>query len=287
MKLAVTRAAKKAASETLGVRQSVLAPTVDRGLNSSAHPIEDDTLAFMGRRFGYDFSRVRVHCDARAAESAKSIGARAYTAGEDIVFGAKEYEPESFAGRLLLAHELTHVIQQRAPGHITAGRTGPFSDDAEAEADRTASAVVASGPSSCELPATDGGRQPRALGASHVAPIIGVQRKRIRLGDLESRPGAATRDQIEEARRYALLHEKPDDLYKLEFLTRGEPMPNDPYPQGGPASPDDVHWHDLVVAKYGPDCTDNMGRLLDGLPIVENERVWHMYHDTRRRRGEE
>jgi hypothetical protein len=67
----------------------------------------------MERRFGHDFSQVRVHTDARASESAKAIGARAYTVGRDVVFAAGQFAPHSTKGNMLLAHELAHVLQQR------------------------------------------------------------------------------------------------------------------------------------------------------------------------------
>jgi len=65
------------------------------------------------RRFGYDFSNVRAHADAKAAESAQGVGALAYTLGTDIVFGTGQYAPATDTGRTLIAHELTHVVQQR------------------------------------------------------------------------------------------------------------------------------------------------------------------------------
>jgi len=71
----------------------------------------------MDTRFGLDLSQVRVHADPHAAESAKAIEARAYTNRSDIVFGANEYAPETNEGRRLLAHELTHTIQQGEVGH--------------------------------------------------------------------------------------------------------------------------------------------------------------------------
>ncbi len=66
----------------------------------------------MEPRFGHDFGRVRVHVGARAAESADALRARAYTLGNRIVFGAGQYTPTTPSGRLLIAHELTHVLQQ-------------------------------------------------------------------------------------------------------------------------------------------------------------------------------
>lgn len=70
------------------------------------------TRAFMEPRFGYDFRQVRVHTDEQATQSAESMNALAYTSGRDIVFGPGQYKPETTGGQQLLAHELTHVVQQ-------------------------------------------------------------------------------------------------------------------------------------------------------------------------------
>ena len=80
-------------------------------------PLDAGTLAFMEPRFNYNFSEVRVHADSRAAESARSVNALAYTVGRDVVFGAGQYAPTTLSGQQLLAHELTHVVQQQATGH--------------------------------------------------------------------------------------------------------------------------------------------------------------------------
>jgi hypothetical protein len=66
----------------------------------------------MEPRFGHDFSRVRVHTDARAAESARAVNARAYTVGHEIVFGSGEHISGNVPGRRLFAHELAHVVKQ-------------------------------------------------------------------------------------------------------------------------------------------------------------------------------
>ncbi|MFA5153424.1 MAG: DUF4157 domain-containing protein [Clostridia bacterium] len=78
----------------------------------SGQPLDHETRAFFGPRFGADFRDVRVHTGSMAAKSAGEISARAYTYGSDIVFGKNQYAPGSFEGRRLLAHELTHVIHQ-------------------------------------------------------------------------------------------------------------------------------------------------------------------------------
>ena len=82
-------------------------------LNGGGSPLPETTRAFFEPRFGADFSQVRVHTGARAEETAKSISARAFTLGRDITFGTGQYAPESSEGQRLLAHELTHVAQQR------------------------------------------------------------------------------------------------------------------------------------------------------------------------------
>ncbi len=82
-------------------------------LHSSGQPLDTYTRDSMGRQFGHDFSQVRVHVDAGAAESAKAVNALAYTVGRHVVFNTGRYAPRNSNGRRLLAHELTHVVQQR------------------------------------------------------------------------------------------------------------------------------------------------------------------------------
>lgn len=87
-------------------------PIVHEVLRSPGRPLDAVARAFMEPRFGHDFSKVRVHTDATAAESARAVGARAYTVGSNVVFGAGEFAPGSRRGQRLLGHELTHVVQQ-------------------------------------------------------------------------------------------------------------------------------------------------------------------------------
>ena len=91
---------------------------------------------------GHAFSQVRIYADARSAESARVFGADAYTVGSEIFFRAGRYTPESRAGRALLAHELTHTIQQRAGGP-SIGRISTSADAPEQEAADAARAVDA------------------------------------------------------------------------------------------------------------------------------------------------
>jgi hypothetical protein len=91
---------------------SVAPPIVEKVLRSGGQSLESEARAFFEPRFGHGFGKVRVHADADAAESARTVNAVAYTVGNDIVFGAGGYAPRTSKGRHLLAHELTHVLQQ-------------------------------------------------------------------------------------------------------------------------------------------------------------------------------
>ncbi len=96
-------------------------PVVHEVLQSPGQPLATDIRAFMEPRFGHDFGQVRVHADARAAQSARAVNAVAYTVGRDVVFDAGQYAPNNREGRRLLAHELTHVVQQAGSDGVVAG----------------------------------------------------------------------------------------------------------------------------------------------------------------------
>jgi hypothetical protein len=89
-----------------------LSSAVAGGLSGGGKTLDDGTRTFMEERFGHDFSDVRIHTASQAAESARSLDARAYTVGSDIVFANGQYAPNTNQGRRLIAHELTHVSQQ-------------------------------------------------------------------------------------------------------------------------------------------------------------------------------
>jgi len=102
-------------------------------LRSPGHPLDSATRAFFEPRFGRDFSHVRVHTDSPAANSARSINAHAYTAGSDIVFASGQYSPGTAPGRTLLAHELTHVVQQPRASSLANVNSVDSSGEANAE----------------------------------------------------------------------------------------------------------------------------------------------------------
>ncbi|MFN2624142.1 MAG: DUF4157 domain-containing protein, partial [Chthoniobacterales bacterium] len=97
---------------------SAIPTVVHEVLRSPGQPLEQDTRAVMELRFGHDFSRVRVHADGPSARSAEAVKALAYTVASDVVFGGGRYQPETMAGRRLLAHELAHVRQQNSGNRL-------------------------------------------------------------------------------------------------------------------------------------------------------------------------
>jgi hypothetical protein len=143
-------------------------PIVGAVLRSGGEALRAADRNFMESRFGQDFSHVRVHTNARAADSATAVNARAYTVGRDIVFGPGEYAPESESGRRVLAHELTHVVQQGADntgGPIELGSPG---DPREMQAEQRAHSVLTANGETDVLARTPGSTHPvlRRLGAN-------------------------------------------------------------------------------------------------------------------------
>lgn len=145
---------------TLGVHQAIQreaagsaihegAPNLVRSVvNSPGYPLDAPTRSFMEPRLGHDFSNVRIHTDRSAAESARAVEANAYTTRNHIVFGANKYSPGTTVGNRLLAHELTHVVQQaRGPVAGTSIADGlqvnHSSDKFEQDAELHATSVMA------------------------------------------------------------------------------------------------------------------------------------------------
>lgn len=119
-------------------------PIVHETLAAPGLPLEPAVREPMEAAFGADFSRVRVHLDGRAARSARAVHALAYTVGREVVFGAGQYRPQTESGRELLAHELTHVVQQGgvSPARGSEIAIGPEHDEAERAAASNASALA-------------------------------------------------------------------------------------------------------------------------------------------------
>ncbi|WP_442810616.1 eCIS core domain-containing protein [Streptomyces sp. Wh19] len=146
-------------------------PVHDVVSSGGGQPLDTDTRADLEGRMGADFSDVRVHTDSAAHESAKGVGAHAYTVGNNVVFQRDAYDPSSPQGRTTLAHELTHVIQQRngpVDGTEAAGgiRVSDPSDRFEREAVANADRVL-SDPAPASAPVSDSASAP-ASAASNV-----------------------------------------------------------------------------------------------------------------------
>ena len=109
------------AGQATGVTNMVLA-SVDSVLANSGRPLEPALRQDMEQRFGHDFSRVRVHSGGAAEQSAREVNANAYAVGHNIVFGAGRFAPGTHEGQRLIAHELTHVVQQSGSEWLRIGR---------------------------------------------------------------------------------------------------------------------------------------------------------------------
>ena len=130
--------------ETAGDEPS---PVHDVINSSGGSPLAAPVAQEMSQRLGHDFSEVRVHTDSRAHDSAVAVNAQAYTVGNNVVFQRDKYDPSSDSGKLMLAHELTHVVQQRSgpvDGSDAGGgiRVSDPHDRFEREAAATAESVM-------------------------------------------------------------------------------------------------------------------------------------------------
>ena len=142
---------------------SAVPSIVNEVLNSPGQPLDAETRAFMEPRFGRDFSRVRLHSDAKAAQSAQAVNALAYTVGNDIVFGSRQLVSDSQPHQFVLAHELAHVIQQADAPQGGSLRIAPTNDPAEVAADNAARDALANNQ---PRPQRGAGRYLQRLGAN-------------------------------------------------------------------------------------------------------------------------
>lgn len=163
--------AGKNRSSNDGSQSTSTSSVVERVLGHSGRPLDRDTRSDMEARFGHNFSSVRVHTDSRAAESARALGADAYTVGEHIAFDAGQHRPHTAAGRRLLAHELVHVIQQGGGKRLIGSGEGyeQSGDDADLTAVNAVQPTPVNGPlvqrnENEELESMSGGLNPSCVG---------------------------------------------------------------------------------------------------------------------------
>lgn len=202
-------------------------PVVAEALDSPGGALEPSTRELLEARFGHDFGRVRVHADARAAESAEAVEARAYTVGDHVVFGPGQYAPHTQAGRALLAHELTHTLQQRDAGpalqtRLEISRPG---DPSEAEADRVAS--LAAGPArAASVPPV------KVSAAPHVALMRDAKaEKKLGLGSHE--PAVAVAEELKTGfdTNMKVVKNSAEDKEKMQRLGDGKKYYKKAYPE--------------------------------------------------------
>jgi hypothetical protein len=155
----------------------VAPPIVGEVLRSPGQPLDRGTREFFEPRFGHDFSGVRVHADALAAESAQAVNALAYTVGRDVVFDSGQYVPGTSQGRQLIAHELTHVVQQSRNPRPAVGPDA-IASDGPSEHEAAQSSSLTSGSQSVfqHVPAPTIQRQGAGGGAAGPAAAPAVRR---------------------------------------------------------------------------------------------------------------
>jgi Domain of unknown function (DUF4157) len=155
--------------------------SVDRVLAGSGKPLEASIQNDMGQRFGNDFSAVRVHSGASAEASAREVNANAYTVGNNIVFGANQYAPATQKGKRLLAHELTHVVQQGHAAHSQTARqndTGLSSNITSPKIARSVNPLLQKDDSPTPLPGFSQGTYDSCGAASVVTALMIWDRER-------------------------------------------------------------------------------------------------------------
>jgi hypothetical protein len=192
-------------------REEARSPVHDVLASGGGQPLDTDTRIDMETRMGADFSDVRVHNDAAADSSAKGLGAHAYTVGSNVVFQRDAYDPSSPQGRTTLAHELTHVVQQRsgpvegteAPGGIrVSDPSDRFEQEAVANADRV---MAAPAPAAAAEPVST----PAPASAPASAPAASVQRAAAE--DEEEQPADVQGSFVQRAAKEGAEEEKEEE----------------------------------------------------------------------------
>ena len=165
-----------------GAAATAVPASVEQTLASPGRSLEPEARVFMESRFERDLGHVRVHDDGRAAASARDVDAQAYTVGEHIVFDEGRYQPQTDAGRHLLAHELAHTIQQEGlqrSGTTSLVDQGPEYRRLEVEADRMADRVMAGTPANASALSRSGPLLQRAVppGTPTTTDTLGYRKK--------------------------------------------------------------------------------------------------------------
>jgi hypothetical protein len=186
-------------------------------LRGGGSPLPDSARSFFEPRFGHDLGAVRVHTGTAARDAARAVHARAFTVGNDVVFGAGEYSPESSAGRHLLAHELTHVVQQTP---LVARRAPIVQREAESEAPASEAQASESEPTPESTPASpEPGAEPAAPSEASPATALLVED-----GSREVGPGQMTKSDFLARLRSDVTAAAEAGLAGTENSTQGCPL---------------------------------------------------------------
>ncbi len=228
---------KKLQRRAAGSGPETAPPIVNKVLRAPGQPLDAQTRAYFEPRFGHDFSKVRVHTDAEAAESAHAVNALAYTVGHQVVFESARFDPRSDTGQELIAHELAHVVQQSGQQNNRSGLTVAAGNDAfEHDADRVAQRALAG----------DHAQPPRKL-----APAVQRQVP-------PTSPGPPTMQGLD----WGLNCDWSKFPPKCSVNIQGVDVPIDK-----------DHWRCVVLAREGrcpPECKDEVEPL--GIPCVQPEK---------------
>lgn len=250
---------------------------VDPILASPGRPLGADTQTLMAARFGRSFSEVRIHTDGAAAASADAVNALAYTVGQHIVFGAGQFSPATPSGQHLLAHELTHTVQQGHGDRAAMQRLAisPENSPLEREADAAADAALAdqSMPATSLATFTGLQRQPKTPELTNAAAGgCGICYS----GDVRAIGNDAhTQIQLEFEIMYPnLLTQFPIELPKSDYIiSKGIPDLILPTPTGfkigeiKPANPEGYIEGDAKVEIYRKLLTEKYGKINPNLTL--------------------
>jgi peptidoglycan hydrolase-like protein with peptidoglycan-binding domain len=212
-----------------GTREELEADRMAESVTRMSHPATSDR----SQQAVHDFGQVRIHTDARAAESARAVNAKAYTVGRDIVFAGQQYAPETSVGRSLIAHELTHTIQQAGGSSRSAQLQRTIGDGHDLQSPRFAGDSVLEACFDDEQLLRFGSRGPAVekiqqalIDAGFPLPVFGVD------GIFESETAGAVRD-YQRARGLvvdALVGPITMGTLDAEFAAPGPPAPAPPAP---------------------------------------------------------
>ena len=244
---------------------SSLPAIVGEVLNSPGQALDATTRAFMESRFHHDFGHVRVHADAKAADSARAVSALAYTVGQDVVFGANQFAPTSYQGRQLLAHELAHTVQQRgSDSNQPPSDVSQIGHACEVEADRAADLALSEKVPAIHLRARSVLARQETGGQREVpgpSPGISGEPEEERFEEAVSKPRG--REKISAPATWGWGAPETNNVYQecrvapmtrerfLKFeatLPRKPPKAQRRKPTEGPKSPFGATWPDLAAA---------------------------------------